>query len=172
MWLLDMQKWRDILRKCSRHPKAVVKGASAVTLAAPRPGCIFGSQRRGLGSNTHWGQSFSHAAPSHARGLRQRALKSCLAQQGDLGGGLCPRLLFPHAPQLAIMSAWIPSLAPRSKATSWGLHLNELVSLKTLLSFHGQGKRWGILSSSALTCLPIHASPCESWWQGSYRCRE
>lgn len=66
MWLLDMQKWKDSIQKCSRHPKDVVKGEFAVTFAVPRPGWTYKSQRRGLGSSTLWGQSLAQVALSRA----------------------------------------------------------------------------------------------------------
>lgn len=37
-WPADIQKWGHIMGRCSRYPKAVTKGVSVVTFAAPRSG--------------------------------------------------------------------------------------------------------------------------------------
>lgn len=164
-WPLQVQKWRHIMGRRSRHPKAVAKAASVVTFAAPRPGWTFASQRRGLGSTMCWDSHLS--VQPRLRRMAQGEVDGRLALVTDLHLERRPSAALPatHSPTplgLSIFSPWTPSLAPESKATSRGLQANELLSLEALLSCHGRGKRQDILRAQWLTCrpqAPIRASP-------------
>lgn len=164
-WPLQVQKWRHIMGRRSRHPKAVAKAAFVVTFAAPRPGWTFASQRRGLGSTMCWDSHLS--VQPRLRCMAQGEEDGRLASLTDLHLERRPSAALPatHSPTplgLSIFSPWTPSLAPESKATSCGLQANEILTLKALLSCHGRGKRQDILRAQRLTCqpqAPIRASP-------------